>query len=85
MIKQQNNKIAKINKWIINNYADNEVTSKFTSQVQSRLIQTSKMKLFEEKINGWNMVTIIAKSFTPNVWQSSEYLSGLCISLRIVL
>ena len=85
MIKQQNNKIAKINKWTINNYADNEVTSKLTSQVQSRLIQTSKMKLFEEKINGWNMVTIIAKSFTPNVWPSSEYLSGLCISLRIVL
>ena len=35
--------------------------------------RTSKMELFAEIVNGWNVLTIFAKNFILDVWMGSEY------------
>ena len=43
----------------------------------SETIQTSKIELFVEKINGWKPLTIFTKYAILDIWLDSEYASAV--------
>ena len=47
-----------------------------SSHAYSETCQTLKMKFFTKIVNGFQTLTIFAKSSIVNIWQGSEYVSG---------
>ena len=46
-------------------------------EAYSKTCQTSKMKLFVNMVNDYKPLNIFAKSSMLDVWQGSEYASGI--------
>ena len=75
-------------KIIKNKYSDRKFLElRLYTEEYAELCQTSKVELFEKKINWWKPLTIFAKMSILYLWQGSENGSAICywnIRLEVV-